>query len=91
MKCWIITGTIDPTKLTGVVSARTGGSGMFVVYSKLQREWFMVYPGGETLIAEPQMIFVDESWAIANRLLTPRHRDQPTGIRKKKAIQLELF
>lgn len=90
---WVITSTIDPTKLKGVVTGRFGASVMFVWYSKFLRQWYWVYGGGhEEKIAEPQMLFLDEDWARENRTLTQSpKRPNPTQIRKKNAEQLELF
>jgi hypothetical protein len=50
----------------------------------------MVYPGGETPIAEPEMILVDEDWARANRNLSKVVKfEKPRG-RRRKSQQLIL-
>ena len=94
MKHWILTGTIDPSKLNGVVvSGRFGSSVMDVAYSPWGRQWYWVYPKGQERIAEPEMIYVDEEWARANRNLEkmPFKRENPLDIRRRKAEQLMLF
>lgn len=70
MKDWFETRTLDYP--TCVVSGRFGASVMFVAYSKWQRQWLWVYPGGEERIAEPPQIYVDSEWARAHTLPAPR-------------------
>lgn len=90
MKNWVFTFRVDPPTGT-VVSARNGGSVFFAGYSRLLRQWFMVYPGGEEKIDEPQMLFVEDEYAKA-------HERQNVGRRptiklresKTKPIQFEL-
>ena len=93
MKRWTITATIDASKLDYVVLGRFGSSVMDVAYSKLLDQWYWVYPTGEERIAEPQMLYLDEEWARANRSLekTPLKRENPIDIRRKKVEQLLLF
>ncbi len=57
---WVISGRVEPP--TWVVSARNGASIFFAAYSKVLRQWFFVYPGGEERIDEPQMILVEEDY-----------------------------
>lgn len=90
MKRWVITATVDSTKLPGVVSGRFGASVMFVSYSKIFGCWEWVYPGGIERIAEPQMLFIDEQWASQNRKLGVK-RENSHRIRKSKVEQLKLF
>lgn len=88
---WVITGTIDPTKLEGVVSGRSGGSIMFVAYSRALRKWFWVIPREtEREIPEPEMILVDEQWRMDNFRSNPVQRESPPRVRKKKIEQLEF-
>lgn len=90
MKHWVITATIDPSKLEGVVSSRCG---RFVAYDKFLQRWIMVWGGGEKEIAEPSMIFVEEEWARANRDLSRKveRRENPFRVTKQKAEQLLLL
>lgn len=90
MKSWVITATIDPTKLTGVLSGRFGASVMFCAYDKFWRHWVMVFPGGEEKIAQPHMILVDEKFAKANRNLKPLRMEKILD-RKSKSQQLLLW
>lgn len=89
-----MTGTIDLSKLKGVVSGRflgdieLSGSVLFVSYSHVTRQWYWVYPGGEEKIDEPQMLFLDDAWAVVNRLLTPSVKPL---IPRKRDQQLNLF
>lgn len=93
MKHWVITATIDPTKLTGTVTGRFGASIMTVAYSRLLRQWYWVFGGGgEQEIGEPPMIFVEEDWARENRTLglCPKaiKTESSHRIRKKREEQL---
>ena len=66
---------------------------MFVAYERLLRQWVWVYPGGSEKIAEPPHIFVDEEWAKAHTLPTPRPKSEHVKIRRGKRpaqMQLEL-
>lgn len=93
MMRWVITGTIDPTKLEGVVSGRDGGNIMFVAYSRALRKWFWVIPGEtEREIPEPQMILVDESYVSRNRRLSSTLPQKSRSIRKsREPEQLQLL
>jgi len=68
---------------------------MFCAYSKLLRQWYWIYPGGEEKIAEPPMIFVGEEWAREHRNLSGSGKrikvEKPLAIRSKKPQQLLLF
>jgi len=66
MKQWVPTDTVDVTKLDGVVSAKFGGSILFVHYFKLGGWWEWVYPGGAEKIAEPPLLWLDPLWVRAN-------------------------
>lgn len=90
-KQWVLTGTIDPSKLEGVVSGKFGASVMDVAYSRLLKRWIWVYPGGEEQIAEPTMLLVEQEWAAKNRCLNPIKIEKSLDIRRKKAQQLLLF
>ncbi len=87
---WVFAARVDPP--TWVVSARDGASVFFAAYSKAIRQWFMVYPGGEESIDEPQMLFVSEEYAAQHKLEQIGRR--PTiKLRegKQKLVQYELF
>ena len=87
MKHWVFTLRVDPP--TCVVSARNGASVFFAGYARATRQWFMVYPGGEEAIDEPQMIFVSQEYAAAHRREQIGHR--PTiKLREGKSVQYEL-
>ena len=92
MKRWVLTGTIDPGKLTGVVSGRFGSSVMFVAYSRLLRQWYWIYGGGEEKISEPTMLFLDDKWCAAHpaKIFLPRS-EKSVAIRRKRSEQLMLF
>jgi len=75
MKRWVITSTIDPTKLKGVVTAKmegedeVSGSVLFVWYNQALRRWEWVLGGGRIeLIAEPTLLFLDEDWVRENSI-----------------------
>ena len=88
VKRWVITGTVNPPK--GVVSGRFGASVMSVAYSQLVRQWYWIYPGGEEKIAQPQMVFVEETWARENRNLCPIRTEKNLAFHQKSE-QLLLF
>jgi hypothetical protein len=90
VKQWFETRTLDYP--TGVVSGRFGASVMFVAYSKWQRQWFWVYPGGEERIAEPPQIYVDVQWARKHTLPAPRATlEKAVNIRRKKGAAQMLL
>lgn len=90
MKKWFETRLLEPPQ--GVVTGRFGSSVMFVAFDKWRQQWQWIYPGGSEKIAEPAHIFVDEEWALAHILATPRAKlEKRVNIRRKKgAAQLEL-
>lgn len=68
---------------------------MFAAYSRILRQWFHVYPGGEEMIPEPPMWLCDDGWAkdhqreIVNGGILG---GQSTTIRRnEKPVQLSLF
>lgn len=87
---WILTGRVEPP--TGVVSGRFGASVMFVAYSKLLRQWYWIYPGGEEKIPEPQMLFLDEKWAREHpsKNFSPK-LEKASCIRRKKGGEQMLL
>ena len=93
MKSWILSFRVHPP--TGCVfSARNGGSVFSAAFSRVLNQWYMVIPGnGEEKIDEPQMIFVDDEYAKANKKDIGQSVRRPT-IRlrepKHKALQFEL-
>lgn len=88
MKRWILAARVEPP--ADVVSARYGGSLIFAAYSRALRCWFHVYPGGESAIVEPQMLFLSEAYARDNpRKSTPISRLRLTS-RPSKPKQLSL-
>lgn len=90
-KSWVLTGTIDPSKIEGTVSGRFGAAVMFCGYSRYRRQWFLIANGREEAIAEPQMLYVEQDWAEQNRNLNPIKVEKSLDIRRKKAQQLLLF
>lgn len=91
MKNWIFTFGIEPP--TCVVSARNGADVFFAAFSRALRQWFIVYPGGEERIDEPQMIFVESEYAKAHaKDIGTRVRRPTLRLRegKPKAVQYEL-
>jgi len=95
MKQWVPTDTVDVTKLEGVVSAKFGGSLLFVYYFKLGGWWEWVYPGGAEKIAEPPLLYLEEEWARTNRSLSATCKygstEKSLAIRRKKCEQMMLF
>lgn len=92
MKHWVFAFRVDPP-IGFVVSARTGGSVFFAAYSRPLDQWFMVYPGGEERIAEPQMLFLEEEYVSEHtRDLSKVVRRPTTTLRqgKQKTVQFEL-
>jgi len=90
VKQWLETRTLEYP--AGTVSGRFGASVMFVAYSRWQRQWFWVYPGGEERIAEPPHIFVDEEWAREHTLPAPRATlEKAVNIRRKKGAAQMLL
>ena len=90
MKRWIETRLVEPP--THTVSGRTGGSVMFVGYSRLTDQWWLVANGSAEKIAEPPELFLDDDWISNNLLTTPRARAETTPRlrRGKQAQQLVL-
>jgi len=93
MKSWILPCRVHPPT-DRVFSARNGGSVFSAAFSRVLNQWYMVIPGnGEEKIDEPQMIFVDDEYAKANKKDIGQSVRRPT-IRlrevKHKAVQFEL-
>lgn len=89
-KSWVLTWRIIPP--TGcVVSTRNGSNVFWAAYSRFLRQWYMIYPGGEEKIDEPQMLFVSHEYADTHKREGAVRR--PTiKLRegKRKAVQYEL-
>lgn len=89
MKSWVSAFRIDPP--VGVVSARNGGSVFFAAFSRVLRQWYMLVPGGEEKIDEPQMIFVEREYVEAHKRDISRVPRRPTiKLREGKLVQFEL-
>jgi hypothetical protein len=89
MKSWIFAFRVEPPP--HVFSARNGGSVFFCAYSRVLSQWFMVFPGGEEKIDEPQMIFISDEWAKEHAIEgVVRRPSIKLREGKKKAIQFEL-
>lgn len=90
MKHWTFSFRIKPPDR--VVSARNGANVFFAAYSNLLRRWYMVYPGGEEKISEPQMILVEEQWAKDHPQDLSQGRRPTIKLRepKGKAVQYQL-
>jgi len=88
---WVFTWRIDPNDLQRVVSGRTGGSVMFVAYSRVIG-WLWVFPGGEKKIPAPDMLFLDLQWAREHQQRLGVRARPPVRLRarKEKAVQIEL-
>jgi hypothetical protein len=90
-KEWIPTSQIEPADLEGrTVTARIGGSLMFVAFLRLTG-WYWIYPGGMQEISEPPELLLEPGWARAHsRRTTPVIRTEKPGIRRRKTDQLVL-
>src|SRR5262245_21516483 len=93
---WVFTFRVEPP--TGCTfMARNDGedyspNGIFqAAYSRLLRQWYMVYPGGEEKIGEPQMIFVSKEYADTHRREEVRRPTIKLREGKQKSVQLSLF
>ena len=89
MKQWISTTLIEPSELEGTVSGRTGGSIMFVAFSRVTG-WALVYAQGTEKIEEPSELFLEPSWANAHPRKSPIIALEKPRLRKRKGKQLEL-
>ena len=89
MSLWVFTFRVEPPSC--VVSARNGGSVFFAAYSRALRQWYMVLPGGEEKIDEPQMIFVTSEYADTHKRENIARRPS-VRLRegKQKLVQYEL-
>lgn len=88
-KHWVFTFRIEPP--TGVMSARNGSYVFFAAYSRVLRNWFEVYPGGEKVTREPMMLLVSQEYADTHkRKGTVRRPIIKLRESKRKAVQYEL-
>lgn len=83
MKQWVPLRDVEEIP-KGVVSARTGSNVIFAAYSRGLDQWYHVYPGGESKIPSPQMLFVErdeplEPWRVYNpdQLELPLEQEKP--------------
>ncbi len=87
MMKWVFAFHVDPP--TWVVSARNGASVFFAGYVKVLRQWYMVFPGGEEKIDQPQMIFVTADYADTHKRENVGRRPS-VKLREGKLVQYEL-
>jgi hypothetical protein len=89
MKHWVFTFRVEPP--AHVISARDGSSVFFAAYSTALRRWFMVYPGGEEMIGEPEMLFLEEQYVREHPSKVFVRPENISSCRKNKDAQLLLF
>jgi hypothetical protein len=91
MKRWILAFRVEPPLCT--VMVRFGSTVFDGWYSRFQREWFGVLPGGTMeRIAEPEMLFVTEDYAREHPAKILRAKEKSFRVRQsKRPVQLLLF
>jgi hypothetical protein len=91
MKHWTLTFRVQPPD--HVVSARNGSSVFFAGYSRVLKQWYGVYPGGEEKIDMPEMVYLDQEYVDAHKRDLSLSARRPT-IRlresKKPPVQMQL-
>jgi hypothetical protein len=90
MKHWVATWRIEPP-VNKVVSVRFGNSVCFAAYSKLLDQWHLIANGTEAEIAEPPMIFLEESYVREHQRKDFVAQTEVRSCRTKKDAQLLLF
>lgn len=85
MMRWIETRLVKPPEHT--VTGRFGAAVMFVGYSRLIDQWWLVANGSVEKIDEPPELFLDDAYIAHNLLATPRpRREKSTRIHRGKRV-----
>jgi hypothetical protein len=85
MKRWIETRLVKPPEHT--VTGRFGAAIMFVGYSRVLDQWWLVANGSVEKIDEPTELFLDDDYIASNLLATPRPRhEKSTHMRRGKRV-----